>query len=58
VIEKTVLENNDDCHREAVGVGNKQFQRYFKTRSWEGFIVCDAEGPRPLTRADIDKLAA
>jgi len=53
-IAPTLLENNDPCHREVDGVSNGQLQRYFKTRDWHEFKICDPNGVRVLTDEDVD----
>ena len=53
-ITPTVLENNDECHREVDGVSNGQLQRLFQSRDWHGFLICDPMGVRNLTDEDVD----
>ncbi len=52
-IEPTVLENEDECHREVGGVSNKGLQRLFNAKDWRIFKICDPDGVRLLTEADL-----
>jgi len=53
-LEKTVLENEDACHREANGVGDKAYKRALMARHWSTCMICAPEGVRSLRQEDID----
>lgn len=49
--------NGDQCHYLIVGLSKKQLKKHFEpiySQALEGFRICDGDGERPLTIADIE----
>jgi len=46
-------DTGDDCHREIDGVSARALKKALMSRPWQTYFICDPNGQRALTRADV-----